>query len=534
MSASLAVFLLFVASTLVITWWAARRSHGASAYFAAGRRITAWQNGFAVAGDFMSAASFLGIVGLIALQGFDAFLYSVGGFVAFVTILLVIAEPLRNTGRYTIGDVLAYRLRPRPVRALAAISTLVIATVYMIAQMVGAGALVTLLLSGSGISYNVAVTGVGILMIIYVVFGGMLATTWVQIIKAMLLSLCTIALSVLALGRFHFHFEDFFAAVSQITFHQNSQLVVRDFLQAGMRYHPPYGPLDLISLGLIFAFGTAGLPHVLVKFYTVPDAKTARHSVVWAMILIGGFYVMTSIIGLGAAAIVGPDYILMHGGTNMGGPLLAQALGGEIFLAIVSAVAFATILAVVAGLTISASTSFAHDFWTNVVHHGVERRPGESVRVARVAALVVGALSILIAIGLGPTANVGILATFGMAVAASANFPVLLLSIFWRRFNTAGAVAGISTGLLASVALLVAGPNFMGVDPPNVTGAARHLIQGNPWFPLENVGILSVPLGFLAAFVGARLGREPEAEVRFNEFMVRANTGLGAEKAAVH
>jgi cation/acetate symporter len=534
MSVSLAVFLVFVAATLGITYWASKRSRGAGAYFAAGRRITAWQNGFAVAGDFMSAASFLGVVGLIALQGFDAFLYSVGGFIAFVAILLLVAEPLRNSGKYTVGDVLAYRLRPRPVRALAALTTLTIVFFYMVAQMVGAGALVTVLFSGSGISYNAAVTGVGILMILYVVFGGMLATTWVQIIKAMLLCTCTLGLTLLLLGRFHFHLGEFFSAASRIGYHRNGQLIVSDFLQPGLRYKPPYGPLDLVSLAFIFAFGTAGLPHVLVKFYTVPDARTARQSVVWAMVLIGSFYVMTSGLGLGAAAVVGPDYILTHGGTNMGGPLLAQALGGDILLAVVSAVAFATILAVVAGLTISASTSFAHDFWMNVVHHGVERHPDESVLVARIAALTVGAVSIVAAIVMGPGSNAGILATFGMATAASANFPVLVLSIFWRRFNTAGAVAGLSVGLVATLGLLLAGPNFMGVDPSNTANAARHLIQAKPWFPLENVGIASVPLGFLAAWVATLLSKEPSAEAKFNELMVRANTGLGAEKAAAH
>lgn len=534
MPISLAVFLLFVVSTLAITYWAAKRSHGANAYFAAGRRITAWQNGFAVAGDFMSAASFLGLIGLIALQGMDGILYSVGGFAAFVTILLIVAEPLRNLGKYTMGDVLAYRLRPRPVRALAALSTLTSATFYMIAQMVGAGALVNLLLADSGITYNMAVIGVGALMMIYVIFGGMLATTWVQIVKAMLLSACGLVLTVLVLARFHFHLIDFFAAASQISYHQGGQAITRDFLQPGLHYHPPHGPLDLISLSLIFAFGTAGLPHVLVKFYTVPDAKTARHSVVWAMILIGSFYALSTIMGLGAAAVIGPDSILAHGGTNMAAPRLAEALGGELFLAVVSAVAFATILAVVAGLMISASTSFAHDFWTNVIHRGGERHPGESVLVARIAALIVGAVAMLIAILVGPSSNVLILATFGMAVAASANFPVLALSIFWRRFTTAGAVAGLATGLLATVFLILISPVVMGVDPPGTAKAAQHLIQAQPWFPLENVGIASVPLGFLAAIVATLLSREPEAESRFTELVVRAHTGLGAEQAAAH
>jgi len=365
---------------------------------------------------------------------------------------------------------------------------------------------------------------------IYVVFGGMLATTWVQIIKAMLLSACAVVLTLLVLERFHFHLIDFFAAASQIVYQQKSQPVVHDFLQPGLRYSLPHGPLDLISLSLIFALGTAGLPHILVKFYTVPDAKTARHSVVWAMLLIGSFYVMTTILGLGTAVVIGPDSIIAHGGTNMAGPRLAQALGGDIFFAFVSAVAFATILAVVAGLMISASTSFAHDFWTNVIHNGMERKPGESVLVARIAALAVGVVSILIAIGLGPGSNVLILATFGMAVAASANFPVLVLSIYWRRFNTAGAVTGLAVGLLSTIVLILVGPNFMGVDPAGMQGS-HHLIQATPWFPYENVGIVSVPLGFAAAIVATLLTREPAAEAKFDELMVRANTGLGAEVA---
>jgi len=524
---------MFIAGTLGITYWAATRSNGANAYFAAGRQIRAWQNGFAVAGDFMSAASFLGLIGLIALQGFDGILYAVGGFVAFVTILLLIAEPLRNIGKYTVGDVLAYRFNPRPVRALAAFSTVVTATFYMIAQMVGAGALVTLLLADSGVSYNIAVVGVGALMMIYVVFGGMLATTWVQIIKAMLLSVCGVVLTVLVLHRFHFHLLELFAAASRIPYHEKSQLVVRDFLQPGLHYHLPRGPVDLLSLSLMFAFGTAGLPHVLVKFYTVRDARTARHSVVWAMLVIGTFCVLTTVLGLAAAVEIGPDSILAHGGTNMAGPRLAQAVGGDVVLAFVCAVAFATILAVVAGLMISASTSFAHDFWINVIHQGRERKAGESVLVARLAALAIGVLSMAIATRLGPASNVVILATFGMVVAASANFPVLALSIYWRRFNTAGAVAGLTAGLAASLALILASPNLMGLDPTSATGG-RHLIQTQPWFPYENVGIVSVPLGFLAAVVATLLTEEPAAESKFDKLLVRANTGLGAERAAPH
>jgi cation/acetate symporter len=535
MSTSLVMFLVFIAITLGITYWASKRSAGASAYFAAGRQIKGWQNGVAVAGDYMSAASFLGIAGLIAFSGYDGFMYSVGFLVAYLTVLLVVAEPLRNAGKYTMADVLAYRLKPRPVRAMAALSTLTVSTMYMIAQMVGAGALVALLLKGSGISFNTAVAGVGILMIVYVVFGGMLATTWVQIIKAILLMAGTFLLSILVLGHFHFSLGEFFTAIGQVTYHdaKTGALVTKDFLQPGLRFKPPYGALDLLSLGAALIFGTAGLPHILVRFYTVPDAKTARHSVVWAMVLIGVFYILTTFLGFGAATIVGPDYIKAHGGTNMSAPLLAGALAGNIFFAFISAIAFATILAVVAGLTISASTSFAHDFWTNVIHHGTERKPGEEVRVARISAFVVGAISIVLAIKL-QTINVAFLVGLAFAVAASANLPVIVLSIFWRRFNTAGACAGLAVGLLASIGLIIVSPSIMTIDPPTVTGAARHLIQAKPLFPLENPGIVSIPLGFIAAVVATLATREPSSEARFNELLVRSNTGLGAEKAIAH
>ena len=534
MTMSLLIFLVFVGITLAITYWAARRSSGANAFFAANRQITAWQNGFAVAGDYMSAASFLGIAGIIAFQGYDGFMYSVGWLVAYLTVLLIVAEPLRNAGKYTMADVLAYRLSPRPVRAMASLSTLTVSIFYMIAQMVGAGALVALLLKDSGINYQTAVIGVGVLMIVYVVFGGMLATTWVQIIKAILLMSGTILLSVLVLAHFGFSFGSFFNAIGSVTYQENGVAVTKDFLQPGLRFKPPYGALDLISLGMALIFGTAGLPHILVRFYTVPDAKTARISVVWAMALIGTFYILTTFLGFGAATIVGRDKIAVGGGTNMSAPLLAQALGGDFFFAFVSAIAFATILAVVAGLTISASTSFAHDFYTNVIHRGTERRAGEEVRVARVTAFVVGAIAISIAILLGPNANVAFLVALAFAVAASANLPVIVLSLFWRRFNTRGAVIGLGTGLAASILLIILSPSIMGIDAPGVSAAARHLIQSPPIFPLENPGIVSIPLGFLGAVVGTLLGREPEAEEKYDELLVRASTGLGAEKATTH
>ena len=516
---TLAIFLSFVAVTLGITWWAARRSSGAESFFAAGRRITGWQNGLAVAGDYMSAASFLGIAGLIAFSGYDGFMYSVGWLVAYLTVLLIVAEPLRNAGKYTMADILAYRLSPRPVRAAASLSTLTVSTFYMIAQMVGAGALVSLLLKDSGIGYSTAVVGVGILMIVYVVFGGMLATTWVQIVKAVLLMGGTILLSVLVLAHFGWSFGDFFNAVANVRYRENGVEVTRDFLQPGLRYRPPYGALDLISLGIALIFGTAGLPHILIRFYTVPDAKTARISVVWAMVIIGAFYVMTTFLGFGAATIVGRDHISANGGINMSAPLLARFLGGEAFFAFISAVAFATILAVVAGLTISASTSFAHDFWTNVVHHGREPFPGEEIRVARITAFVVGIVSIAIAISLGPGANVAFLVGLAFAVAASANLPAILLAIFWRRFNTAGAVSGLCAGLASSIGLIFMSPAMQGPSAP---------------FPLDNPGIISVPIGFLAAVLGTLASGDRSSDAKFAELLVRANTGLESEKPTAH
>ncbi len=547
MNSALIMFLAFVALTLVITYFSARRSSGASAYFAAGRRITGWQNGLAVAGDYMSAASFLGISGMIAFFGYDGFMYSVGFLVAYLTVLIIVAEPLRNAGKYTMADLLAYRLSPRPVRALASLSTIIVSTLYMVAQMIGAGTLVKALLSASipffatPAGSNTAITLVGLLMIIYVVFGGMLATTWVQIIKAILLMAGSFLLSILVMKHFDYSFAKFFDAIAHVTYHPKpgGPEVVKNFLEPGLKFGASvgngWGPLDLISLGLALVCGTAALPHILVRFYTVPDAKTARSSVVWAMALIGIFYILTTFLGFGAATILTPDHILVSGkpNDNMAAPFLAQALGGELFFAFISAVAFATILAVVAGLTISASTSFAHDFYTNVIHHGREASPGEEVRVARITAFVVGGVSIFLAIQLA-TINVAFLVGLAFAVAASANLPVIVLSIFWRRFTTAGAISGLAVGLLSSITLIILSPSIMGIDPDTLK-IGRHIISNHaPIFPLTNPGIISIPLGFIAAIVATLLTREPAAEEHFLELSVRANTGLGAEKASAH
>jgi len=536
---ALYMFLAFVVATLVITYFSARKSSGSSAYFAAGRRITGWQNGLAVAGDYMSAASFLGISGMIAFYGYDGFMYSVGWLVAYLTVLIIVAEPLRNAGKYTMADLLAYRLKQRPVRAMASLSTLTVSTFYMVAQMVGAGALVKLLLPS--VPFNYAVIGVGVLMIVYVVFGGMLATTWVQIIKAILLMSGTIFLSFLVMKHFSFSFTRFFEAISEVMVidPKTKEVSTQNFLLPGLKFGAAvtngWGPLDLISLGLALVFGTAGLPHILIRFYTVPDAKTARVSVVWAMIIIGLFYIMTTFLGFGAATILGPSKIVVNGvaNDNMAAPLLAQRLGGEVFFAFISAVAFATILAVVAGLTISASTSFAHDFYSNVLHHGKETKPGQEVFVARVTAFVVGALAIVLAIQL-QTINVAFLVGLAFAVAASANLPVIVLTIFWRRFNTAGAVAGLGVGLVSSIVLILISPSIMGIDAASVPAAKRHLLQMAPLFPLTNPGIVSIPLGFLAAILATLFTKEPETEKLYSELAVRANTGLGAEKATAH
>lgn len=521
---ALGMFLGFVAITLVITWLSARKATGSAAYFAAGRSITGWQNGLAVAGDYMSAASFLGISGIICLKGYDGFMYSVGFLVAYLTVLFLVAEPLRNAGKYTMADLLAYRLKPRPVRALAALSTLTVSTFYMIAQMVGAGGIIEQLI---GVKFAPAVIGVGVLMLVYVVFGGMLATTWVQIIKAILLMGGAFALSIMVLGKFDYSLAHFFEAVSTADYAGTKAPV--NLLNPGLAYGAtqanPYGPIDFISLALGLVLGTAGLPHILVRFYTVPDAKTARVSVVWATAIIGVFYVLTTFFGFGAAKILSiaqiPVDLKGAPNGNMVAPILAKVLGGELFFAFISAVAFATILAVVAGLTMSASTSFAHDFYTNVIHHGKEKSAGEEVRVARITAFVVGAISIGLAIHLGSSVNAAMLVGLAFSVAASANLPVILFSVFWKRFNTRGAVCGLGVGLASSIVLILLSKNGL------------YDAKTAP-FPLANPGIVSIPLGFLAAILGTLSTREPEAEARYAELTVRANTGLGAEKASGH
>ena len=512
---------VIVLITLGVTFWASSRNTSAGDFYVAGGKISATQNGIAIAGDYMSAASFLGITGLIALNGYDGFMYSVGWFIAYLTVLFIVAEPLRNLGKYTLADMLVYRLKDQRVRFYAAFSTIAVSTFYMIAQVVGAGSLISLL-SGGVLSPTLAIPLVGVLMIVYVVVGGMLATTWVQIIKAMLLMFATVVMSVLILARFGFSFSELLGAAEA----KNGA----EFLGAGLKYK---NPIDLISLCLALVLGTAGLPHILVRFFTVPTAQDARKSVVVAMGLIGAFYVMTAFMGNAANVLVGKDTIVeANAAGNMAAPLLARALGGaglggEFGLAFVTAVAFATILAVVAGLTISASTSFTHDIYNGVMKGG-QATEQEQFKVARMATVAVGLLAIVLGL-LAKDQNVAFLVALAFAIAASANLPVILYTLFWRGFNANGAVWGIVGGLAVTLILIALSPNIMGVDPPEKT-TGRHPIQRAAIFPLENPGIVSIPAGFALAALGTLLGkRRPEDDRNFEEMQYRAYTGAGMD-----
>ncbi len=519
---SLTLFVAFIGVTLGITWWASRRTRTAADYYAAGRRLRGWQNGIAISGDYMSAASFLGIAGLIALNGYDGFLYSVGFLVGYLVVLVLVAEPLRNAGEYTMADVLAYRLRRRPVRAAAALSTVSVSVFYLVAQMVGAGALVKLLLGLQGQASTIAaIIGIGVLMTVYVTLGGMIGTTWVQIVKACLLLTGTFAMSLWVLASFGFSVQALFRQAAATSGKGTA------FLAPGLLYR---NKVDLLSLGLALVLGTAGLPHILMRFYTVPDARTARASVNWAIGVIGGFYLLTTFLGFGAAALVGGQAIKAAAPSgNMAAPLLAQRLGGgpatfggDVFLAVIAAVAFATILAVVAGLTITASSSFAHDFYANVVRpsRGEAADETNEVRVARRTALVMGAVAIALGIGFRGQ-NVAFLVGLAFAVAASANLPTILLSLYWRRFSTAGAVAGILVGLGACLLLVALGPAVLGPKGIWLTGM-------QPLFPLENPGIVSIPLGFAAAVAASLRYPDPEpvAVLRYSNLRARALTGV--------
>jgi len=526
---NITIFAIFVVITLVIVLRVSRRRGGAAEFYAGGRNFTGPQNGVALAGDYLSAASFLGIAGAVAIYGYDGFLYSIGFLVAWLVALLLVAELLRNTGRFTMADVLSFRLKERPVRTAAGLSTLIVTLFYLLAQMAGAGGLVALLLGvESKVGQGLVIAVVGFVMIGYVLLGGMRGTTWVQIIKAILLILGAGLMTVWVLGKYGFNISSLFGdSVSK------AGATGSGLLNPGAQYGKTNTTkLDFLSLALALVFGTAGLPHVLMRFYTVPSAREARRSVVWAIWLIGLFYLFTLVLGFGAGALVGPQAILAAPGkANSAAPLLAFELGGTVLLGVIAAVAFATILAVVAGLTITASASFAHDVYNNVIKRG-EVTPDGEVRVARVTAVVVG----LLAIGGGVLANgqnVAFLVALAFAIAASANLPTIVFSLFWKRFNTRGALWSIYGGLLSCIVLIAFSPVVSG--KPAVAGKSPSMFT-NPsidfhWFPLDNPGLVTIPLSFVLAVIGTLTSREKADETRWAEMEVRSLTGHGAEKA---
>ncbi|KAD3515527.1 sodium/solute symporter [Arthrobacter yangruifuii] len=516
------IFGLFVAVTLVVVLRASRNNKTAADYYAAGRSFTGPQNGTAIAGDYLSAASFLGIVGAIAVNGYDGFLYSIGFLVAWLVALLLVAEMLRNTGKFTMADVLSFRLKQRPVRIAAAITTLAVCFFYLLAQMAGAGGLVSLLMGIDGkVGQSLVITVVGALMIIYVLIGGMKGTTWVQIIKAVLLIAGAAVMTVWVLALHGFNLSELLGAAVETT---GNPAILDPGLQYGKS---ETSKLDFVSLGLALVLGTAALPHVLMRFYTVPTAKEARRSVVWAIWLIGIFYLFTLVLGYGAAALIGSDAIKgAPGGVNSAAPLLAFALGGPVLLGLISAVAFATILAVVAGLTITAAASFAHDIYANVIRKDQVDADGE-VKVARTTVVVIGIISILGGIG-AQGQNVAFLVALAFAVAASANLPTIIYSLYWRKFTTQGAVWSMYGGLGSAIVLIAFSPVVSGLETSMIAGADFS------WFPLNNPGIVSIPLAFFLGWLGTVLDKNTESAVKQAEMEVRSLTGVGAEKAVDH
>ena len=509
---ALAVFAVVLSVTLGITYWASKRTRTATEFWAAGRGISGLQNGFAMAGDYLSASTFLGFAGLIFLFGVDGWVGLAAAGASFLPVVLLLAERMRNAGKFTIADVLAFRLQERPARLTAALGTLAVSFVYLIAQMVGAGVLLQAL---AGIDFSLSVALTGTFMLVYVVFGGMLATTWVQIIKAGMLMTAGTVLTVLVLAKTGFNPIELFNRAAAD--HPKSG----QYLAGGLQ-HP--NTISAISFGLALLLGTAGLPHLLMRFFTVPDARAARSSIGWAVGLIGAFFIMTMLVGVGARAILGQGAVEASKGGNLATPLLAEKLGGgagtvggDLFLAIISAVAFATILAVVAGLVIAASGAVAHDVWTSVLRRG-QANEHEEVRVARFAAVGLGVVAIVASILAGPKFNVSILVGLAFAVAASSNLPALLMALFWPRFNTTGAVAGVLGGLTVALVLII-------LSPPVWPGPDS---QGSP-VALSNPAIISIPAGFLCCWLGTMLGRERATQRSYLELHVRAETGLGAE-----
>jgi len=597
-----AVFGAIIALTMYVTYLAARRVKSASQFYAAGRSVSGIQNGWAIAGDYLSAASFLGIAGLISLYGYDGFMYSVGWLVAYITVLLVIAEPCRNIGKYTLGDILAFRNKPKAAKTVAAISTITVSIFYLTAQMVGGGVLVKTLI---GIDYEVSVITVGVLMLAYVVFGGMVATTWVQIIKAVLLVTASVILVFFTWMPYGFSLPGFLDAVvadpkvqAQVVKLIGDPAAQMSASELGQRFLEPglylKNPIDQISLGMALVLGTAGMPHILMRFFTVPTAQDARTSVIWAMGIIGGFYVLTLFLGLGAAINVGAAKISsIDAGGNMAGPLLAQYIGGgessllgNLFLAFVAAVAFATIVAVVAGLVLASASAMSHDIWVGVVK-GEHATQEEEVRAARVSSVIVGVLAIAIGI-LAKGQNVAHLVALAFAVAASSNLPAVLLTLYWKKCNTGGVVLGMLVGAFVAIALVMVSPNMTyplavkataqktidatpaklekanaelaaAVDDAARATAQKALDKANadlkaaqgkleqfkdqttslvglekPLIELRNPGIISIPLGFLCVLLGSLFYRDKRAEEMWDELYVRQNTGIHAEGASAH
>lgn len=503
------MFLAIVGLTLVITWWASKKTSTASEFYTAGGGLKGWQNGLAISGDYLSAASFLGIAGSIALSGFDGFFFSIGYLVAYLVVLYIVAEPLRNLGKFTLADMITARFDKAKVRATAALSTIVIVLFYMIAQLVGAGALIQLLF---GIDYWLAVLIVGFMMTIYVLFGGMTATSWVQIIKAGLLMFGTVIISFLVLAKFDFNILTMFSEMTTKTDAGQA------YLNPGLKYT---NGIDTISMLIALVLGTAGLPHILMRFFTVKDAKTARSSVIWATWIVGLFYVLTIFLGFGAAAFVGKETIIAaNPAGNMAAPLLAKVLGGDILFSFVCAVAFATILAVVAGLVLSGASALSHDIYGQIIKKGKVTEK-EQVMAARIGSLVIAVVSILLALG-AQTLNVAFLVSLAFCIAASSNLPVIIYTIYWKRFNTAGAITAMLTGLISALILVALSPNIWNPEP------GKAIFVGEPLIYLTNPALISVPLGFIGGWIATVLSKETNA-AKYREVEVKAQTGISVQ-----
>lgn len=527
------VFVAFIVITMAVVLRAGKSTKEASDFYTGGGTFSGKQNGLAIAGDYLSAASFLGIVGAIALSGYDGFLYSIGFFVAWLVALLLVAEPLRNVGRFTMADVLSFRLKQKPVRVAAAFGTLFVSLFYLIAQMAGAGALVSVLLDlHSRAAQSIVVAVVGVIMIVYVLIGGMKGTTYVQMIKAVLLvggvTIMTVLVFVMVKGGLSTLLDQAVSTHGASEYLAKKGYDASQILEPGLKYGATAtSKLDFLSLGIALVLGTAGLPHVLMRFYTVPTATEARRSVTWAIVLIGAFYLMTLVLGFGAAALVGPDRIMSAPGTaNAAAPLLALELAGPVFMALISAVAFATVLAVVAGLAITASASVAHDIYDAVLRDG-QSTEAEQVRVSRITVIVIGVAAIALGI-LAMQQNVAFLVSLAFAIAASANLPTILYSLYWKKFNTTGAVASIYTGLGAALLLII--------FSPAVSGSPTSMIPSVDfaWFPLTSPGIVSIPLAFLAGYIGTLVGKPDNFDDLQAEMEVRSLTGVGVEAPVDH